>query len=405
MAWPYKYESEVAHYDKNKAFAGYNIIAPIPGRVSPEPNQVPGEVLLIDMKGEKVHAWKTPYPQFYARLMPDGNLVTALRCSKPTPDRPGYVKYHMGGATGMLMEFDWYGNLLFQHFDPNMHHDFRKLPNGNYIYVCWEVVPPDLAKKVRGGQKNTEHKDGTMFCDYFREIDPEGKTVWEWHGIEHFDADIDIIGAIHPREEWTHINDVDIMPNGNILSSSRHTDGAFIIDRQSGDITWRWGNVAYLDEETGQIEHRDVRDPKTMGGPHHANLIAEGLPGEGNMLIYDNAMYTYYSRAVEVDIKTREVAWESEEEYGLEGYVRGRVHFSPFISSADRLPNGNTLICCGGEGVVFEVTREKEVVWHWVRPTPNLAGAVHWGIFRAHRYSPDYCPQFKDLTPAEGERI
>ncbi|MBW1912440.1 MAG: aryl-sulfate sulfotransferase, partial [Deltaproteobacteria bacterium] len=265
---------------------------------------------------------------------------------------------------------------------------------GNYIYVCWEVVPPDLVKKVRGGQKGTEHKDGTMFGDYFREIDSSGETVWEWHGIDHFDPDIDIIGAIHNREEWTHINDVDIMPDGNILSDSRHTDGAFIIDRQSGDIIWRWGNVAYLDEETGQIEHRNTRDPKTMGGPHDGHLIAEGLPGAGNMLIYDNGMYTYYSRALEVDIKTGEVVWQSER---TEGYVSGRVHFSPFISGADRMPNGNTVVCSGANGVVFEVTNEKELVWHWVRPTPNMETAEHWGIFRVHRYTPDYCPQFKSL--------
>jgi len=106
---------------------------------------------------------------------------------------------------------------------------------------------------------------------------------------------------------------------------------------------------------------------------------------------------------VEVDIESKEIVWESEDLFGLEGCVRGRVHFSPFISGSDRLPNGNTLICCGGEGVLFEVTRDKEIVWHWVRPTPNLKSAVRWGIFRAYRYSPDHCPQFKNLPPAEGE--
>ena len=405
MSWPYKYETGVAHYNRSKAFPGYNLITPFPGRSAPEPNVHFGEVYLMDMNGMIVHIWKTPYPVWYARLMPDGHLVACMRCSKPTPDRPGYDKYHMGGASGMLMELDWNSDILFQHFDPDMHHDFRKLPNGNYMYIGWEVVPPDLAKKVRGGQKGTEHKDGTMFTDYFCEINPAGETIWEWHGIEHLDPDIDIIGAIHPREEWTHINDVDVMPNGNILTTSRHTDGAFIIDRRTGDVIWRWGNVAYLDHETGQVEHRDIRDPKNMGGPHDGHIIGEGLPGEGHMLVYDNAMYSFYSRAVEVDIDTGELVWDSEEDYGLEGYVRGRVHFSPFISGAHRMPNGNTLVCCGANGVVFEVTKEKEIVWHWVRPTPNLESEVRWGIFRAHRYGRNCCPQFEQLPPAEGRCI
>lgn len=403
MAWPYKYESGVTLYDKSKAFTGYTLFTNMPRRAAAEPHAAPGEVFLMDMQGNIVHTWKTIYPPWYARLMPDGHLIVVMRCSKPSPRRPGYDAFHMGGATGMLMELDWDSNILFQHFDPRMHHDFRKLSNGNYIYVGWEEVPPDLAKKVRGGQKGTEHKDGTMFGDFFREIDPSGNTVWEWHGIDHFDPDIDIIGMIHPREEWTHINDVDVMPDGNILSDSRHTDGAFIIDRESGDIIWRWGNVAYLDEETGQIEHRDIRDPKTMGGPHDGHCIASGLPGEGNMLIYDNAMYTFYSRALEVDIKTGEVVWQSEPEFGIEGYVSGRVHFSPFISGSDRFPNGNTVVTCGGNGVVFEVTRENELVWHWVRPDPETEGAVRWGVFRAHRFAPDYCPQFQGLPSPEGE--
>ena len=403
MSWPYKYESGVTLYDREKASSGYTLYTGTPRRAAAEPNEAAGEIYLMDMQGDIVHTWKTVYPAWYARLTPEGHLVVTMRCSRPAPKRPGYDDYHMGGATGMLMELDWNSDILFQHFDPCMHHDFRKLPNGNYIYVGWEEVPPDLAKRVRGGQKGTEHKDGSMYGDFFREIDASGNTVWEWHGIEHFDPDIDIIGAIHPREEWTHINDVDLMPDGNILSSSRHTDGAFIIDRRSGDIIWRWGNVAYLDEETGQVEHRDIRKPDNMGGPHDAHLITEGLPGAGNILIYDNAMYTFYSRALELNTESGEIVWQSEPEFGIEGYVAGRVHFSPFISGSDRMPNGNTVVTSGGNGVVFELTSKNELVWHWVRPTPTPDSAVKWGIFRAHRFAPDYCPQFKNLPPAEGE--
>jgi hypothetical protein len=118
------------------------------------------------------------------------------------------------------------------------------------------------------------------------------------------------------------------------------------------------------------------------------------------MLIYDNAMYDYHSRAKEVDIQSGEVVWQSE---AGEGPNVGRTHFSHFISGADRLPNGNSVICSGCNGVVFELTSENEMVWHWIRTEPEPDGPVRWGIFRAHRYSPDYCPQFQDLSPAEGD--
>ena len=42
--------------------------------------------------------------------------------------------------------------------------------------------------------------------------------------------------------------------------------------------------------------------------------------------------------------------------------------FSSFISGAQRLSNGNTLICSGANGTIFEVTPEKEIVWKYVNP-------------------------------------
>ncbi|MBW1997334.1 MAG: aryl-sulfate sulfotransferase [Deltaproteobacteria bacterium] len=247
----------------------------------------------------------------------------------------------------------------------------------------------------------SEHYDGSMFCDYFREIDPGGNTVWEWHASEHFDPDIDVINPLHPRTEWSHINNIDAMPDGSILTSSRHMDSAFIVEKKTGDILWRWGNVAYYDRARGQVTMRDVRDPKTMGGPHAAHVIPEGLPGAGNMLVYDNGMYVHGSRAIEVDIKSGEIVWQTED-HGPAPYVHGRNHFSPFVSNAQRLPNGNTLLCEGQTGVIMEITRKQELVWQYVRPTPSEGRRIKWGIFRAYRYAPDYCPQFASLPPAGG---
>ena len=42
--------------------------------------------------------------------------------------------------------------------------------------------------------------------------------------------------------------------------------------------------------------------------------------------------------------------------------------YSEAISGAQRLPNGNTLICDGTHGRLFEVTTEGEVVWDYINP-------------------------------------
>ena len=81
--------------------------------------------------------------------------------------------------------------------------------------------------------------------------------------------------------------------------------------------------------------------------------------------------------------------------------------YSTAVSSSERQPNGNTMICEGSPGRIFEVTPNKEIVWEYINPffvtganraIPNdLSNAV----FRAHRYGPDHpALEGKDLDPS-----
>jgi hypothetical protein len=81
--------------------------------------------------------------------------------------------------------------------------------------------------------------------------------------------------------------------------------------------------------------------------------------------------------------------------------------YSAIISSAQRLPNGNTLICEGSpSGTFHEVTDQDSLVWLYVSPVgtngPLVQGLppANNRVFRAKRYAPDH-PAFagRDLTP------
>ncbi len=50
-----------------------------------------------------------------------------------------------------------------------------------------------------------------------------------------------------------------------------------------------------------------------------------------------------------------------------------------FISGASRLPNGNTLICSGPNGTLFEVTPDKKIVWKYVNPVKGGFGPGRGG--------------------------
>ncbi len=50
-----------------------------------------------------------------------------------------------------------------------------------------------------------------------------------------------------------------------------------------------------------------------------------------------------------------------------------------FISGTHRLPNGDTMICSGPNGTLFEVTPDKELVWKYVNPVKGGFGPGGFG--------------------------
>ncbi len=109
----------------------------------------------------------------------------------------------------------------------------------------------------------------------------------------------------------------------------------------------------------------------------------------GNILIFDNGPHRLdqsfpFSRVIEVNPSTSEIVWSYQEAIKPNFY-------SPRISNAQRLPNGNTLINEGVFGRFFEVTSEGEVVWEYVNPYfgPEDASAKTQSnsVFRVYRYT------------------
>ena len=89
---------------------------------------------------------------------------------------------------------------------------------------------------------------------------------------------------------------------------------------------------------------------------------------------------------LEIDPKTEETVWEYRADNPVDFY-------STYISSAQRLPNGNTLIDEGATGRFFEVTPNKEIVWEYISPFYSQCDnrfANMNAVFRIHRYSYNY---------------
>jgi len=385
--WP----TGVTKYVRNKCETGYTLYASLAGDK---------KVKLIDMMGNVVHEWKTGFaPGMYGELLDNGNLLYSGRTKKGY----GGSKFHMSGKGGVLLEMDWDGKVITKIKNPNAHHDQQKLPNGNFLQILWEPLPSKLAKQVPGGIAGTEHKGGKIFEEIISETTPEGKRIWEWRASDHIKVEECAICPLNDRLEWLHINSVDFLPADNpitkeesILLSLRHNSKVIIISKKTGDVIWEYGGCE--DGEWGKL-----------GAQHDAHIIPKGLPGAGHILIFDNGMNlpsvkasgTYWgidhSRVIELNAKGRKV-WEySHKDKSWKFPIKKSFLFnSPYIASAQRLANGNTLVCEGATGRLLEVTKKGEIVWEYVNPDQKA-------IFRAYRYTPD-SPALagRTLSPAIG---
>lgn len=87
---------------------------------------------------------------------------------------------------------------------------------------------------------------------------------------------------------------------------------------------------------------------------------AQRLPN-GNTVIADNGRHC----VIEIN-KKNEVVWKYE-------VANGNKRPTPTMRQVRRLPNGNTLICASTEDKVIEVNKAGKIVWEYALPFPYLA--------------------------------
>ena len=197
----------------------------------------------------------------------------------------------------------------------------------------------------------------------------------------------------------------------NIIWDGRQTNIIAITDKESGKIVWQIG--------PDYDRNPALREMGWIIGQHHAHMIPRGLPGAGNILVFDNGGFAGYgspnpgaptghndalrdySRVIEFDPVTLKVVWQySYVEAGYLPKMNNSDFYSPLISSAQRLPNGNTLITEGSLGRIFEVTKRYEIVWEYISPYYGIDNNANF-VYRAYRVPYEWVPQLE--RPEEKE--
>jgi hypothetical protein len=416
----------ITTYFIDDAFNGYTFFSP----------EYSTKTFVMNKQGEIVHTWISDYVQGLGLLLlENGDLLrTTLPYSNPV--------FIAGGVTGGVELFNWNGTRLWQYNYSNaqhcLHHSLDILPNGHILMVGWEYKTAEEAIAV--GRNPDTLPTGELWPDHVIEVErtssSEGIIVWEWHVWDHLIQDYDPskanygVVAEHPelvdinygeiegkdRADWNHINSIDYNKEfDQILLSARNQHEIWVIDHSTtteeaaghiggqsgkgGDLLYRYGNP--------EIYRAGNNTDQQFFGQHDAQWIQAGCPGEGNILLFNNGQgrpegqYSSVEELIPPVDENGSYYLEPGSAYGPQEPVWVYTADNPFdffagyLSSAQRLPNGNTLICDGDHGVFFEVTSEKKTVWiyHNTIPTP-LTNQV----FKTLCFAPDY-PGLQNLKP------
>lgn len=387
---------------------------------------------LINKCGQEVHKWESKYrPGLSAYILPDGSLLRSGNVNNP-------VFMLGGGAGGIIEKIGWDGNLLWSYriSDSIMcqHHDIYPMPNGNVLAIVWESKSYE---EVVAAGRNPTIADKNGWFEKIIEIAPtglnSGTIVWQWsaweHLVQNYDEGKKNYGAIeqefgrininytidfNPKIlEWLHCNSVDYNKDlDQILISAYGFGEVWVIDHSTtteeasskaggkygkgGELLYRWGNPAAY--------NLGAPHDRKLFGQHNAHWIPNKNSDDGKIMIFNNGVARPTMNYSSVDIiippigengnyirENNETFGPAEQDWIYTDSVPGNFFASNF-SSAQRLPNGNILLCLGPGGQFFEVTPNNKTVWRYVSPV-TVSGIVKQGsnasgnsVFKADFY-------------------
>jgi hypothetical protein len=358
---------------------------------------------LLDTNGTIVHTWPSTFlPGVGVYLLPDGSLLRAIR----TPNAPMF-----GGTGGGVQRLALDGTVLwdfrYDGLDHWSHHDLEPMPNGNVLMIAYDFRT--VAEAIAAGRDPALLLSGFMSPDSVIEVQPTGPTsgtiVWEWHLWDHLVQDFDPtkanygVVADHPElmdinyppvptgaADWNHVNSVKYDPVfDRIMISSFNQKEIWVIDHSTttaeaaghaggiwgkgGDLLYRYGNP--------EAYERGTAADRVFGNQHSARFIPPGYPGAGNFTVFNNDPPGVVGSAV----------WEFTPPMDAMGnfLIAPGAPYGPaapvwtytapgfdsmLVSSAERLANGNTLICAGLQGGwIFEVNPANQIVFTYTLGT------------------------------------
>jgi hypothetical protein len=366
--------------------------------------------VLIDKNGDFVHVWKhdklvDTLNGYSCYLLKNGNL---LRTAQVVTSKKitGAMPWQ-----GAINEIDPSGNIVWRYVLSNdtftLHHDIKPLPNGNVLATSFmvqtkaQMVAAGVDTSLLRGIGNSKF----ILSEKIIEIKPArpegGEIVWQWVMFDHVISGAQasghperisgsIVSALYNQTQWVHLNGLDYDSSSDlIVFSSRVFSELYVIDHgttmqeaaahsggargKGGDILFRWGNPSNYKATGGT----------TLDCLHCPTWVPSADQGAAHILFFhNNSMAINASEVIEIDPPlnsdgrfqyTAGTAYAPDQPFWK--YAPGDSFYSPFMSSAFRMKNGNTLaheaypqgeiMDTSANSILREITPDKKTVWKY----------------------------------------
>jgi hypothetical protein len=226
-------------------------------------------------------------------------------------------------------------------------HDALLLDNGNRIMLSYDPQLVGMDTVVPGGDPMA-----TVVGFVIQEIDQDNNVILQWRSWDHMEI-TDAVGIDFTASyvDYIHGNSVEVDNDGNLLISSRHLNEVTKIDRNTGEIIWRFGPNAknnmftFLNDSIGFSYQHDARRTNT-----------------GTITIYDNGNLhePQFSQAIEYEVDETNLIAER-----IWHFDHNHLVYANATGSTRRLDDGNTFIGWGsvtpGSPIITEVDQEGNI--------------------------------------------
>jgi len=353
--------------------------------IEPLPN---GNVLAIHWERvsaeEAIQRGRDPRTVGGPGLWPDA--VVELR---PIPPNDAEVVWEWHSWDHLVQDFD----LELPNFGAIAAHPGRIDVNGDH-----RDTPPLTPEQLAQQEELEEAMEALGYLggddeDVDTEVDEDFQRDGDWlhtNAVDYDEAsDLIVLSTPHFCEVW-------ILDHSTTTAEARTSRGGRY--GHGGDLLWRWGNPrmhgAGTEADQRLFYQHDPRFVRGTDGELRLTLFNNGgRRPDGNYSTVEELVLPFdpvtgFTNEPGQPCPPSEPVWTYEDRDGF---------FSAFISGAQRLSNGNTLVCSGVSGHVFEVTPDGRVVWDYFNglggdvPPPDHAGkAPTHALFRATRLAWDH---------------